>query len=79
MACMNEQSTNLLKENRPGFYLKSPTAQDVFLPIPGLISCTGVTGRWGLLSHAQNAVGWLALFKRSVESASLYEHVSFED
>ena len=25
-------------------------------------SCTGVTGRWGLPYHAQNAVRWLALF-----------------
>ena len=25
--------------------------------IPGLISCTGATWRWGLLSHAQNASG----------------------
>ena len=32
------------------------TAQDVFRPIPGLISSAGVTGRWGLLYHAQN--GW---------------------
>ena len=41
--------------------MQSPTAQDAFRPTPGLISCTGVTGRWGLLSHAQNAVRWLAL------------------
>ena len=31
-------------------------------------SCAGVIGRWGLLFHAQNAVGWLALSKRSVEA-----------
>ena len=30
----------------------------------------GVTGRWGLPSHAQNAVRWLALSKRSVEACS---------
>ena len=30
--------------------------QDTFQPIPGLISCAGVTGSWGLLSHAQTAV-----------------------
>ena len=29
---------------------------------------SGVTGRWRLLSHAQNAVRWLALSKRSVEA-----------
>ena len=34
----------------------SPTVPDVFQQIPGLISCAGVTGRWGLLSHAQNTV-----------------------
>ena len=28
-----------------------------------------MTGRWGLLSHAQNAVRWLALFKRLVETS----------
>ena len=28
----------------------------MFLPIPGLISCTGMTERLGLPSHAQNAV-----------------------
>ena len=32
--------------------------KDAFRPIPGLISCAGVTGRWGLLSHAQNVVKW---------------------
>ena len=30
--------------NRPRCYAKSPTAQDVFWPIPGLISCARVTG-----------------------------------
>ena len=34
------------------WYARSPTAQDMFRPIPGLISCTGVSGRWGLLYHA---------------------------
>ena len=28
--------------------------QDTFQPISCLISCAGETGRWGLLSHAQN-------------------------
>ena len=40
-----------------------------FQPIPGLISYTRVTGRWGLLSHTRNAVRWLILFERSVEAA----------
>ena len=30
--------------------------QDVFRPTPGIINYTGVTWRWGPLSHAQNAV-----------------------
>ena len=30
------------------YYAKSPAMQDVFWLIPGLISCVGVTGRWGL-------------------------------
>ena len=33
---------------------KLSNVQDTIQPIPGLISCPGVTGRWGLLSHAQN-------------------------
>ena len=48
--------------------------QDVLWPIPGLISCTRVTGRWRLLLHSQNAVRWLALSKRSVEAPQ--KHVS---
>jgi len=31
---------------------KSPTVENIFRPIPHLISCTGMTGRWGLLSYA---------------------------
>ena len=33
--------------------------------------CSGVTGRWGLLSHVQNAVRWLALSNWSVEACLL--------
>ena len=44
------------QKDRPRCYVKSSTAQNTFLPIPGLISCAGVTGRWELLFHAQNAV-----------------------
>ena len=49
--CLHEQPTNRisLKKNRPRCYAKSPTAWDAFQPIPGLISCTEVTGRWRLL------------------------------
>ena len=67
---LHEQSMNhiSLKKYRPRCYVKSPTAQDAFRPIPGLISCAGVTGRWELLYHAQNTVRWLALSKRSVEA-----------
>ena len=32
-----------------------------FGPIPDLISCARVTGRWILPSHVQNAVRWLTL------------------
>ena len=62
--CMHQQSTNhisLIKQAR--CYAKSPTAQDAFQPMPGLISCAGVTRKWGLPYHAQNAVRWLTLFK----------------
>ena len=54
----HEQSTKHISlTKRPRCYAKSPTAQDVFQPIPGLISCAGVTVRWGLPYHAQNG-GW---------------------
>ena len=66
-----EQPTNHISlKKRPRCYVKSPTAQDAFRLIPGLISCTRVTGRWGLLSHAQNAVSWLALSKISISRSS---------
>ena len=31
---------------------QSPNAQDAFRPIPGLISCAGVTGSVGITCHA---------------------------
>ena len=40
----------------------------LFQPIPGFISSAGVTGRWGLLPNAQNAVRWLAM--RDLNSSS---------
>ena len=51
--------------------MQSPTVQDAIWSIPGLISCAGLTGMWGLLSHTQNTVRctWLALSKRSVETS----------
>ena len=45
----------------------------MFKPIVGLISCTGVTGKWGLLSYAQNVVRWLTLPKRLV--GALWRHL----
>jgi len=36
-----------------------------------------VTGRWGLLSHAQGAVKWLALSKGSVEALRLFMQLYF--
>ena len=58
----NNQGMNMLQsvnhislKNRPRCYVKSPTVQDTFRSIPGLISCTGVTRKWGLLSHACNS------------------------
>ena len=41
--CMNstiDEPHSMNKKGRPRCYAKSPTAQDVFWPIPGLISCT---------------------------------------
>ena len=42
--CMQTMNNQRTISNRPRCYAKSPTAQDVFWPIAGLISCTGVTG-----------------------------------
>ena len=42
------------QKNRPRCYVKSPTVQDTFRPVPGLISSAGMIERLGLLSHAQN-------------------------
>ena len=65
--CTNNQRTMYISlKNRPRCYGKSPTVQDAFWPIPGLVSCGGVTGR--LLPHAQNAVRWV--IDRSFSKAS---------
>ena len=43
--------TSLNKKDRSRCYAKSPTAQDMFHPIPAVISCAGVNGRGRLLSQ----------------------------
>ena len=71
----NNQSTNFFLKKRGEkigldvMLWKSSTAQKVFWPIPGPISYAGMTGRWGLLPYAQNAVRWFALSMQKVESA----------
>ena len=45
--------------------------EDHTQPIPGLISCAGVSGRWGLLSHAQNTVRWLSRAQNIVKWLAL--------
>ena len=51
--------------------------KDAFQPIPVLISCTEVTGRWGLLSHAQNAVRYESGHLRcsATDNQTTYHHV----
>ena len=51
---MNNQWTT---KKKPRCYTKSPSGEDMFRPIPGHISCTGVTGRCGLLPCAKKMVG----------------------
>ena len=70
---MHEQLMNriFLKKIRLDVMQSHPLRRMLW-PIPSLISCTGVTGRWGLLSHAQNAVRWPALSKRLVEALQSY-------
>ena len=65
----------------PRCYANLSTQQDAYWPIPGLISCAGMTGKWWPLSHAQNAVRWLALSKRSEEAPQKHRLLclSFED
>ena len=58
---VHEQSVNPKKGGLDVMYVKSLTVQNAFQSIPSLISCAGVTGRWELISHSQNAVRWLAL------------------
>ena len=48
------ENHNSLGRERPlGLDVKqSPMVQDAFRPIPGLISCAGVTGSVGITRHA---------------------------
>ena len=48
---------NHKKKKQPRCYTKSPSGEDMFRPIPGHISCTGVIGRCGLLPCAKKMVG----------------------
>ena len=45
---INNQQTTSPYKNRPRCYAKSPTVQNMFWPILGLISCAGVAGKWEL-------------------------------
>ena len=65
---MNHISPNT--KDKPRCFAKSRTAQCVFQPILS-ISCAGVTGRQGLLSHAQNAVKLVAGLIHMVGRSSL--------
>ena len=48
-----ENHNSLGREQPLGLDIKqSPNAQDALRPIPGLISCTGVTGSVGITRHA---------------------------
>ena len=79
--CMHEHSMNHMFLNKKyvsrGF-AKSPTAQDMFQPIPGLISCAGVTGKWGQLSNVVRA--WRSLIHMvGSNSQHLFVQLSFEN
>ena len=52
--------------------VESLAAQDMFLPVPELINCAKVTGRWGLLPHMQErkSGGWVG---RSVLDVDMLE------
>ena len=59
---MHQQSTNHISlKNRPRCHTKSPTAQDAFWPIPGLIRCAGVTVLGDgdcYITHKMQSDGW---------------------
>ena len=75
---MNNHEPHLPEQkDRPRCYVKSPTVQNTFQSIPGLISCAGVTGRWGLLAHAQNAVRPYSNGCRDSSKARLFVQLSF--
>ena len=71
---VHEQSTNhiSLNKNRPRCYAKSPTVQDMFLPILGLISCAGVTGKWGLLLYSAQ-FSWVFNFVNFQPFAKIFQ------
>ena len=48
---------------------KSPNAQDAFLPIPGVISCAGVTGSGRITCHAHICSIWWVCMKWGREGA----------
>ena len=60
--CVYEQSNKPHLPYKTGLgrcYAKSPTVQDVFRPIPGLISCAGVAGDGGRhIMHRMQSGGW---------------------
>ena len=52
---LHKQSMTHIFVEKEGVDVKqtSPTGQDMFWPIPGLVRYAGVTRRWGLLSHTK--------------------------
>ena len=63
---------HLLEKGRPRCHLKSPTVQDVFQLIPGLISCTGITERLGLLSHELHKMQYRNFRERKLSQISRF-------
>ena len=80
---VHEQSTNhtSLEKGRPRCKVIHRISQEALEPIPGLIGCTGVTGRWRLLSRTQNAVRRLVyilvwLFNLPLATAQLASYMA---
>ena len=67
---MYEQSKNHILPYKTGLDVtQSPTVQDAFRPIPGLISFAGVTERWGLPTECSQVAGLIQKLVKTPRSS----------
>ena len=68
---MNIHGPHILPKNWTKCHVQSPTAQGAFRPIPGLISCTGVSGETGSAMSCKECSQVAGFIQKSVEVLSL--------